>query len=136
MPGTIIPNLRYRDAHKAIAFLRDALGFEVVMVVEGEGTIVEHAQLTHGSGMVMVSSIRDTEFARAADGERDPAGAGNTYIVVEDPYAHAQHARDHDAVIIMEPEEQDYGGAVYVTKDFEGNIWSFGSYDPWASPPA
>jgi uncharacterized glyoxalase superfamily protein PhnB len=135
MSGSIIPTLRYRNAHGAIALLRDALGFDVVMVVEGEGTIVEHAQLTHGSGMVMVSSIRDTEFARAADGGRDPAGAGNTYIVVEDPYAHAQHARAHGATIIMEPEEQDYGGSAYVAKDFEGNIWSFGSYDPWAAPP-
>jgi uncharacterized glyoxalase superfamily protein PhnB len=135
MSGTIIPTIGYRDAHRAIAFLRDALGFEVVMVVEGEGTIVEHAQLTHGTGMIMVSSYRDTEFAQAVDEGREPTGAGSVYIVVADPYAHAEHARFHGAEIVMEPEEQDYGGAAYVAKDFEGNTWSFGSYDPWTPPP-
>ena len=54
--------------------------------------------------------------------------------MVADPFAHAEIARAHGAVIIMEPEEQDYGGAAYVAKDAEGNTWSFGSYDPWATP--
>ncbi|MGH6622275.1 MAG: VOC family protein, partial [Alphaproteobacteria bacterium] len=26
----------------------------------------------------------------------------------------------------------DYGGRLYVCRDPEGNVWSFGSYDPWA----
>ncbi len=29
------------------------------------------------------------------------------------------------------PQDQDYGGRVYTCKDFEGNVWSFGDYDPW-----
>ncbi len=136
MSGTIIPTIRYRDARAAIDLLQQAFGFELHMLVEGEGQIIEHAQLTHGSGMVMVSSIQDTEFARLADEGRDPAGRGSTYIVVADPYAHAATARDSGAKIIMEPEEQDYGGGAYVALDPEGNIWSFGSYDPWAEPAA
>lgn len=48
MSGSIIPTLRYRDAHAAIAFPEEALGFEPLLVVEGDGGIVEHAQLTHG----------------------------------------------------------------------------------------
>ncbi len=133
MAGSIIPTLRYRDAHRALAFMQEALGFDLAMLVEGQGSTVEHAQLVHGTGMVMVSTIQDTEFARAVDEGRDPAGRGMVYIVVDDPYAHAQTARAHGAEILMEPEEQDYGGAAYVARDFEGNVWSFGSYDPWAA---
>ena len=131
MSSTIIPTLRYRDAPAAIEFLQNVLGFEAELVVDGEGGIIEHAQLRHGTGMVMLSSFRDNEYQQAIDDGRDPAGTGATYVVVSDPYAHADKARSFGATIIMEPEEQDYGGAAYTLKDHEGNVWSFGSYNPW-----
>ena len=130
MSSTIIPTLRYRDAQAAIEFLQNVLGFEATMVVEGDGGVIEHAQLRHGTGMVMVSSIRDNEYQQAVDDGRDPTGSGAVYVVIDDPYAYADHARSFAANIVMEPEEQDYGGAAYTLKDHEGNIWSFGSYDP------
>ena len=33
--------------------------------------------------------------------------------------------------IVMAPEDQDYGGRLYSCRDPEGNLWNFGSYDPW-----
>jgi len=33
----------------------------------------------------------------------------------------------------MDIEDQDYGGRGYTCLDLEGNVWSFGSYDPWNS---
>jgi len=131
MSSTIIPTLRYRDAPAAIEYLQNVLGFEAVLVVDGDGGIIEHAQLRHGTGMVMLSSIQDSEYQQAADDGRDPTGTGAMYVVVDDPYAHADKARSFGANIIMEPEEQDYGGAAYTLKDHEGNVWSFGSYNPW-----
>jgi uncharacterized glyoxalase superfamily protein PhnB len=51
------PSFRYRDARAAIDWLVEALGFEVGMVVDGEGDRdVAHAQLTLGSGMIMLGS--------------------------------------------------------------------------------
>ncbi len=132
MSGSIIPTLRYRDAGAAIDFLANALGFDVLMLVEGDEGIVEHAQLTHGTGMIMLSSVRRSEWEQLIDDGRDPVGRGATYVVVDDPYAHAEQARAKGAEILAEPEGQDYGGAVYTVRDPEGNIWSFGSYDPWA----
>lgn len=132
MSGSIIPTLRYRDAKAAIDFLEKALGFHVLMLVEADEGIVEHSQLTHGTGMVMVSSVRDSEWERLIDDGGEPVGGGATYVVIEDPYAHAEQSRAQGAEILSEPEEQDYGGAVYTLRDPEGNIWSFGSYDPWA----
>lgn len=131
MSASIIPTLRYRDAPAAIEYLQNVLGFDAVMVIEGERGIIEHSQLRHGSGMVMVSSIRDSDFEKAIDDGRDPTGSGSIYVVVDDPYAHADKARSFGANIVMEPEEQDYGGAAYTLKDHEGNVWSFGSYNPW-----
>lgn len=131
MSSTVIPTLRYHDAQAAIEYLQNVLGFEATMVVEGEGDIIEHAQLRHGTGMVMLGSIRDSEWSEAVDGDGDPSGNGATYVIVDDVHAHAERARSYGANIVMEPEEQSYGGANYALKDHEGNVWSFGSYNPW-----
>ena len=131
MSATVIPTLRYRDAQAAIEYLQNVLGFEATMVVEGEGGVIEHAQLKHGTGMVMLGSIGDGEYDRVAGDGRDPIGAGATYVVIDDVYGHAARARSYGADIVVEPEEQDYGGAAYTLRDHEGNVWSFGSYNPW-----
>lgn len=64
MSSTIIPALRYNDAPAAIEFLTKAFGFEVQMVVEWEGDNIEHAQLVHGTGMIMLGSHRDDDFGQ------------------------------------------------------------------------
>ena len=35
------------------------------------------------------------------------------------------------ARIINPPTDQDYGGRSYEARDLEGNVWSFGTYDPF-----
>lgn len=131
MSSTVIPTLRYADAPAAILFLVDAFGFTTRMVVEGDSGTIEHAQLTHGSGMVMLGSDRNEN----AYGEYVSASGTTSiglYVIVADVGAHAQQARAAGAEIVMEPEEQDYGGSSYTARDPEGNVWSFGDYDPWA----
>ncbi len=54
--STVIPALRYRDAHRAIDFLVAAFGFEKQAVFDGPDGTVMHAQLTFGNGMVMLGS--------------------------------------------------------------------------------
>ena len=39
-------------------------------------------------------------------------------------------AREFQSVT-REPVTQDYGGRDYTCKDPEGNVWTFGTYDPW-----
>ncbi len=53
--STIIPCLRYRDAHAAIDWLCNAFGFEKHAVYADDDT-VQHAQLTFGNGMLMLGS--------------------------------------------------------------------------------
>jgi hypothetical protein len=33
--------------------------------------------------------------------------------------------------IVRELANTDYGSREYSARDFEGHLWSFGSYDPW-----
>jgi uncharacterized glyoxalase superfamily protein PhnB len=125
-PRNLYPVLRYKDAHAAIDCLCGAFGFERHAVYEGDNGTVEHAQLAHGSGMVMLSTEPDTDER----GWGMHAGQGWTYVVVEDADAHYAQAKSAGAEIIRELEDQDYGSRDYTARDPEGNLWSFGTYDP------
>jgi uncharacterized glyoxalase superfamily protein PhnB len=129
MSSTVIPALRYADAPAAIEFLTDAFGFTVQMVVEGGEGVIEHAQLVHGGGMIMLGSDRDNEFGRLVTS--DGRSSVSIYVVVDDVAAHAERAKEAGADIVTEPEAQDYGGSNYTVRDPEGHIWSFGEYSPW-----
>jgi uncharacterized glyoxalase superfamily protein PhnB len=37
------------------------------------------------------------------------------------------------ATVVRELEEMDYGSREYSVRDPEGNLWSFGTYDPFAA---
>ena len=52
----VIATMRYNDAPAAIEWLCQAFGFERHMVVEGERNTIAHAQLTLGTGMIMLGS--------------------------------------------------------------------------------
>jgi uncharacterized glyoxalase superfamily protein PhnB len=84
--ATIMPCLRYRDAPAAIDWLCKTLGFKAALVVPNEDGTIAHAQLSYGNGMVMLSSIFDTDYGRLL---KQPAQLGmavtqTAYLVVND----------------------------------------------------
>jgi uncharacterized glyoxalase superfamily protein PhnB len=119
----VTPVLRYRDAPRAIRFLEEAFGFKREMVHEGDDGTIVHAELSYGDGMVMVSTETGEPYG-------PHAGMGWSYVVVEDADAHHARAKAAGAEIVRELEDQDYGSRDYSARDFEGNVWSFGTYDP------
>ena len=123
--STVIPTLRYRDAARAIHFLCTAFGLERQFVVPGTERAIEHAQVTLGSGMVMLGSL--------PDGATPQTGPG-IYCVVADVDAHHAQAVAAGASIETPPRETDYGSREYAARDLEGHLWHFGTYDPWARP--
>jgi uncharacterized glyoxalase superfamily protein PhnB len=126
--------LQYQDAPAAIEFLCRAFGFERHAVYEGEGGSIAHAQLTLGNGMIMLGSVKDTNYGKLLVRPRAVGGVTmSVYLIVQDPDAHCARAKAAGAEITREPETQDYGGRDYTCKDPEGNVWSFGTYDPWAA---
>ena len=55
------------------------------------------------------------------------------YVVVEDIDAHHERATAAGAELVRALQDTDYGSREYSARDVEGNVWSFGTYQPWAS---
>lgn len=132
MSSPVILAFRYRDAPRALAWLCEAFGFRRHLVIEGDDGRIEHAQLTFGPGMIMLGRVREDDYdelvGTVPEGGRPTA---SVCVVVDDVDAHAERARKAGAEIVEEPNDRPYGGRLYLCRDFEGNIWGFGSYDPW-----
>ncbi len=131
--SSVVPCLRYADPDAALAFLRRAFGFAEHLVARDEEGRVAHAQLVLGGGMVMIGPAADP----ALHDWRLPREAGCvtacTYVVVADADAHHARAAAAGAAVLEAPADRLYGGREYVARDPEGNLWSFGTYDPWAA---
>jgi uncharacterized glyoxalase superfamily protein PhnB len=126
--ATVIPSIRYRKARAAIDFLCNAFGFERNLVVDGDGDTVVHAQLTLGSGMIMLGS----EASDEDDPHRLRAETGPSwiYVVLDEVDEHFERAKAAGAEIVLEPRDEEYGGRGYTVRDPESNLWSFGTYRP------
>lgn len=136
--ATIIPSLRYRDAPGAIEWLCRAFGFQEHLVVPGSNGTIAHAELVLGNGMVMLGSSVESEYGKLV---KSPAEAGgiltqSSYVIVRDVDAHYATAKAAGAEIVIDIKDEDYGGRGYSCRDVEGQLWSFGSYDPWAEQKA
>ena len=124
--------LYYDDARGAIDWLGRAFGFELRLLVEGDGGRVEHSELVFGEGVIMVGDAQKRE--RQPD-RRSPReiGGGNTQnmmVYVDDVEAHCKRARDAGAAIVQELETHDYGAEYwtdrsYGCRDLEGHHWWF-----------
>jgi uncharacterized glyoxalase superfamily protein PhnB len=122
--------LAYENAPAAIEWLCRAFGFEQRFATPGEEGRIVHAELEAGGSIVMVGS------AGGAFALRSPRGLGGAthcmYLVVDDVDAHHRRALDAGAEIVRRPGDTLYGSREYVCRDPEGNLWRFGTYDPWA----
>jgi uncharacterized glyoxalase superfamily protein PhnB len=124
--------LYYDDPRKAIEWLCDAFGFELHLLVEGDGGRVEHSELAYGGGLVMVGG---TERKDRFPYVRSPAQVGgantqNMMVYVDDVEAHCRRARAAGAVIVREPETDDYGPEYWADRGYEcrdpgGHHWWF-----------
>ena len=135
IPVTTIPAIRYVDANKAIDWLKQALGFTEKAVYRDASGAVQHAELLLGNGMVMIGTfglINET-----AHWFVQPSAAGgltaSVYLIVPDCEPVYASAKAAGAEILQELQAKDYGGKAFIVRDPEGQIWSVGEYNPWAS---
>ncbi len=132
---SIIPCMSYNDASAAIEWLCNAFGFKKHLIVPGENNTIAHSQLTLGDNiMIMVGSIQNgSEISNYINLPADNNGrvTQSPYIVVDDPDALYEQAVKHGAKILIEIKTEDYGGRGFSCMDPEGNLWNFGSYNPW-----
>ncbi len=134
----IIPSFRYQDAPRAIDFLCEAFGFEKHAVYANDDGTIAHAQLRLGPDFIMLGSARPCDAWPVRTPSELGGVTGGVYVVLErdeDVDAHCTRARTAGATIIREPESPEYGGRSYGAVDFEGYLWSFGSYRPESANP-
>ena len=134
--STLIPSLRYRDAHAAIEFLERAFGFVRHAVYPGENNTVGHAELRHGSGMIMLGSATNpSPNARWYTTPADVDGRVTSplYIIVPDCNPVWESAKVAGAEVVMELQTMSYGGQSFTVRDPEGYLWSVGEYSPWTA---
>jgi uncharacterized glyoxalase superfamily protein PhnB len=132
--ASVIPTVRYRDVPKAVEWLCRAFGMRVHRVVADAGGAPRYAELTIGSGMLMVAPIEDTPFGKLMV-QPDEIGGVETqvcYLCVANARAHYKRARAAGAVIVLHPDDEANMGRGYSCRDPEGHVWNFGTYDPWA----
>lgn len=136
-PPLIMPCLRYDDAPAAIAFLCAAFGFErrAVFAAEADPDTIEHAQLTLGGTMVMLSSNVAGEVKQRYGWMTPREAGGITMCVcatVDDIDAHHARAVAAGAAIVTPLHDNvGYPGRSYTARDPEGQVWDFGTYNPW-----
>jgi uncharacterized glyoxalase superfamily protein PhnB len=132
----VIPTVRYRDVPAAIKWLSRAFGMQVHRVVNDADGRPCYAELTIGSGMLMVTPIEDTPFGRLMVQPDDIGGVETQvcYLCVANARAHYARARAAGAVIVLDPDDEANRGRGYSCRDPEGHVWNFGTYDPWQKP--
>lgn len=130
-----MPTLRYHDAHAAIDWFTNVLGFTRHAVYPGPDNTIGHAELALDGGMIMLGSYKDDDYGK---GFKSPSELGNietrsSYIVVEDAEAVWRRAQAAGAEIVRPYQSTTYGSHEFSIKDLEGHSWSIGTYDPWAT---
>ena len=106
----------YPDVREAVAWLSSAFGFEERLQI-GES---HRSQLSFYDGAVIVADL---------GGDQRPPRSGevthSVLVRVDDARAHCERARSHDAQILMEPTEFEYGERQYAAEDPAGHRWTF-----------
>jgi uncharacterized glyoxalase superfamily protein PhnB len=131
--GTIVPTLRYHDVAAAIGWLCNAFGFEEHHLVHADDGRVRYAQLTFGSGMIMLGPVESSGLDKVMAQPADTGGAETQicYLFVADAAAHRDRAKAAGAEILLDIDDAHSNGRGYCCRDFEGHVWNFGTYDPW-----
>lgn len=126
---TIFPALRYHDADAALAWLTEAFGTEEQEVHRDSDGRIHHAELKLADGLIMLGSHADNGFLGGS--RPDPrAGTISLYIAVADPDGVHDRATRSGAEVVRELTDTDYGSREFSVRDPEGNLWSFGTYNP------
>jgi uncharacterized glyoxalase superfamily protein PhnB len=128
--GAIWPTIIYPDVARAIDWLCGAFGFAERLRVGNSDGKVGHAQLTIGSGGVMLGAARVGQGFDSSDtAEFRPPRAGEVsmYLAVrvDDVDQHCERAKRYGARILSPPTTHSYGERQYVVEDLAGYRWTF-----------
>jgi len=124
-PGepNIFPELRCPSGPRAIAWLRDAFGFEPVIEVPGPEGTTAHAELRLGDSYVMLATADE---GGGAWGDQDHAVS----VHVDNPDALFTRATTAGAAVVLPLTTTHYGARHFWARDPEGFLWGLSTYRP------
>jgi uncharacterized glyoxalase superfamily protein PhnB len=120
------PYLFYSDVDRAARFLQDAFGFSLGFTSREPDGRLAHAQLLHGTRVVMLGHAGEggLGLAKSAQSFGGPLHAG-VYVFVDDVDAHCARAAEAGAKVVLPPADQPWGDRMYCALDVEGQFWMF-----------
>ena len=104
--------MRYRDVAAAADWLCSALGFEKQTVLTDDNGAPLYVQLTLGRAMLMLAPVRPSPIDKYMK-QPDEIGGVETqscYFRVSDADAHCARAKASGAEIIVDLQDDDFGG--------------------------
>ena len=118
--SAVVPVLVYDDAGAALEWLVRVFGFTERLRAANARGAVTHAQLTAGSGDVMIGG-------RGGDYHPPRAEEISHFVLVhvDDVDAHHDRARRHGARILNPPADMPFGERQYTALDVGGHRWTF-----------
>lgn len=131
--STVIVCMSYRDAPAAIEWLCRNFDFVQRAVHRDDGGLVVHAELTFGNGMIMLGSVKESEYGRLIRQPEQIAGfvTQSVYVITSAPDEIYRRVKAAGARILIDIRNEDYGSRGFTCADPEGHVWTFGTYDPW-----
>jgi catechol 2,3-dioxygenase-like lactoylglutathione lyase family enzyme len=138
----IVPNLRVSDMARAVAFWRDALGFELTLTVDADRNVGQGAEADPGRAVfatlewnghqLMLQTARSlaAELPGFAPGEAPPP-SGTLYLRGHAP--DAALPRLPEGSVVKGPETSWYGMRELYVRDPDGHLVCLGA--PEGPPP-
>ena len=131
---TITPMLAYEDAAAALDWLARAFGFRERgdRYTDDDGTVT-HAEMELGDGVIMLATPTPEyqspkHHAEVCEAARRwlsvPWVIDGLHVYVDDVDAHFARAKEADATILSEPNDDGHG-RMYRVADLEGHRWMF-----------
>jgi uncharacterized glyoxalase superfamily protein PhnB len=135
----LTPTAFYKDPKAMMAWLREAFGFEVDILLEDRDGAIAHLEMSYrGAPIGVGGEWQGPQLGSAAmRSPRSLDGANSQFIwlYVESGIDEAcERARKAGAKIVQEPEEQFYGARTFRALDPEGHVWCFSQTTRVVSP--
>jgi uncharacterized glyoxalase superfamily protein PhnB len=112
----LIAILRYDDAPAAMDWLERAFGLEKDLIVPGEYGTIAFAYMKFGDDFIGTGSTR-------------PGLRHAVAVCIEDVDAHYERVKATGAEIVQQLQDEEHG-RLYVARDPDGHLWSFGTTRP------
>lgn len=132
---TVTPLLRYRDVRAAAKWLCAAFGFSEHQTTTWPTGEIRYISLRLGNSFVLACPAATVlEDLMVEPGKVNGANTQASYLAIDDIDRHFARARDAGARIDAAPETDESGNRIYVCRDLEGYLWTFGTQSLAALP--